>query len=670
MAGGYSLTISATDAASGVIDGVNKRIEALNKRAAAAWAPFKHLGDSVERFAKVSGIDKIAGAFGDVARTSGEAVQGLLRVLEPLAVITGAASLAGMYKLVGAWGQLGAQLGIQAARAGMTATSLLGLQNAAQLANVSGETLTQGMTSLTDNLRNAAVGAAPQFLAVLRQLGVSYDELKAQTPEQQVKTLASALGNVRNVTDRALFTKELFGGEGMLPFLNKGAAGIGALLDKAQLLGGVIKPADLDNLQKFNTAQEALSQSVSGFGGAIAKVLAPVLTPLLDTVTATVVQMRGWVEANDAWLRATIADELGKAVTWIKGVDWAGVVESVRHLVEGADKVAKALGGWQVVGEGLVTFFAGRFLLQMLAPFAALTVAIGKVGLAILPGLVTAFEGAGKAAEAFSVGAMKLPIFKAIALTATLFDQMSTPKLVEEMAADDPRRQLLPPQPQRDAAPSGPASWLPRGLGGAPKVLPITEAEAARNMLAMDRVFRTEGGLTRDGSAGLLGGFTQESGFNPRSGAGSKHQGIAQWSDERRALIEKQFGKSVMDMGPEEQARAVLWELNNKPEYRGINQIFKTSHDPAVTNNAATRGFERPGNYEWEIPKRLGYTLGALAKLPDGEPAPAPSGAPGAPGASGQVNMNVRVTGAPAVVTAQSRGDVNLNVATPGLVGP
>ena len=693
---GYSLTISATDAASGVLDGVNKRIEALNKRAAAAWAPFKHLGDSVERFTKVSGIDRIAGGFKDVADTAGSAVRSLFRVIEPLAAITGAASLAGMVKLVGAWGDFAATLGIQASRAGMAADSLFALQNAARLANVSGETLTQGMTALNDNLRNAAFGAAPQFLAVLRNLGVSYDELKRQTPEQQVRTLATALGNVRNVTDRALYTKELFGGEGMIPFLNQSGEGIGRLLEQARHLGGVLSPDDLRRAQEFNTAQQALIQSVSGLGHAIGATLAPVLTPMLGGVTETVVQMRAWVEQNQAWLRAAVSDEIGKFVTWLKAVDWAGIGTSIKGIGDNANAVASALGGWGKVGEGVLAFFAVRFLAGMLAPFVSIGAAVTKLALAITTELVAAFGVAGTAAETFSKGALALPIFKALGLAAALPFLVSGnpqagidgPNISDEAKRDwfeeQKKRLGTPYQPSRDD-PYGQGDWRPTWLGGPEKVEAITDAQAKKNMLAMDRVFRTEGGMTREGSAGLLGGFMQESGFNPRAGLGKAHQGIAQWSDKRRALIEKQFGKRVLDMNPEEQARAALWELNTQPYFAAINRTFKTTHDVGVSNKAAAEIYENPreaekerlglmgpGNMAWEIPKRLGYALDALADLPAGEAAPLPSaapGAPGAPGASGQVRMNVTVTGAPANVTAQTTGPIDLLIRNPGLVG-
>ena len=712
MAGGYSVVISATDAASGVLDGVNKRVEALNKRVALAAAPFKRLHENLDKFARVTGLDRIATGFKDVGEAAGHAWRGLSRVLEPLAAIVGAASLAGIYKLASAWGDFATQLGIQAQRAGVSADSLFALQNAAKLAGVSADALTGGLTALTDNLRNAAFGGAPEFLQVLDKLHVSYAELKKQSPERQVETLARALGGVRNVTDRALYTKELFGGEGMIPFLNRGADGIQQLLDKARQLNGGILPAGLKALQDFRTAQEGLAQSFGSVGRAIAETLAPVLTPLLDQLSGAAVQTRQWLEANQAWLRSTISEEIGRVVTALKGFDWAGLGQAMKTIAERADGVAQSLGGWERVGEGVALFFGGRFLVQMLLPFLQLGLVAGRIGLAVsgylieafvkaggaeivfgeqtvavmmktvLPAvtsvvtavgtsLVAAFQAAGVALNVFSRAALANPVFRAMAIAFGLYDQISKAVAPADPGPDDVRRSLLGEpavQPSRDN-PLGQRDWRPSWLGGAPDVKPIPLAERKRNALDIAGVLEKEGGLTREGAAALVGGGIQESGLNPQAGQGRAHQGIFQWSNERRAAVEKQFNKPLMQMTPQEQARAALWELQTKPEFRGIYQTLRTSHDIDVTNDVATRRFEAPGNYDVEVPHRLGLSKGVLADLPQGDPAPLPAGQQGAPGASGKVDVNVRVSGQPAAVTAQSRGDVGLNIAAPGLLG-
>ena len=194
------------------------------------------------------------------------------------------------------------------------------------------------------------------------------------------------------------------------------------------------------------------------------------------------------------------------------------------------------------------------------------------------------------------------------------------------------------------------------------------------NAKSMASVFRDEGHFTNEGIAALLGGGIQESSLNPQSGRGSAHQGIFQWSDERRAAIEAHFGKSLMNMSPAEQARATIWELHAKPEFKGILGDYQTSHDLPDLNNKTTRQFENPGNFGTEVPNRLRLSQGVLAGLgPSGDAASlpsatTPSGAPGGAGASGKVDVNVRVDGG-GQVTARGEGDIGLNVRRPQIDG-
>ena len=376
---GYAVTISAKDAATGTLDSINKRVEGLTKRFKDAQAPYKRLGENIDKLVKVSGIGRIAAGFTDLARAGTESFRSLLRVVEPLAAITGAASLAGMYKLVAAWGEYGRELANQAARAGVSATALYGLQNAAKLVGVSAETLTAGITTLSDNMRNAAFGGAPNFIVALRGLaqasgdvGVSWEELRKLTPEQQLLKLADALKKVKNPTDRALLTREIFGGEGMTPFLNEGAEGIARLAARVRELRGEMSPADVQRAKNFAYAQEELKAALGGMGDRIASIVGPGFTILVRGITDLVVGTRQWTDANQDWLRSEISGKAEELVTWLKSINWREIGQEIKEFATHANAVAQALGGWQTVGEGLLLFFAGVWLTKMLLPFAQL----------------------------------------------------------------------------------------------------------------------------------------------------------------------------------------------------------------------------------------------------------------------------------------------------------
>ena len=683
MAGAYTVTISAKDLASGVFDSANKRVEAFNKRIAEASAPARRFAQTLDTFSKVTGLTEIATGFSSIGRAGTEAFRSLSRIVEPLAAIVGVASLAGVYRLTQAWGDFASALGNQAQRAGASASQLYVLQNAARLAGVDAETLTGGITTLNDNLRNAAFGGAPAFLNVLANLGISFEDLQRQNPEQRLKTLADALAKVKSPTDRALFTKELLGGEGMIPFLNKGAAGISAWDEAARKLAGDA-PSVADG-QAFRQAQVGLAESIMGIGNAIAGTLGPALTPVLADVSGMAVHMREWLDANKEWLQHSINDEVGKFVGWLKAVDWNAVGGDMREIAAKAQAVADALGGWERVGEAVVIFIAGSWFLRMAAPFAKLGVAVAELTFAIGTTLVKAgFAVAGDAAVAFEAKALS-----ALAVAGKVLGAAGQLGLLGVVAHEG----LTAVDPGDSAG-----TWIDRTIPGAGAlddwfarhfgvgrtydeqrqanqqlgaVRPLAPGQQSENARAMADVFAGMG-FTREATGAMLGSGIQESGLNPHSGAGTAHQGIFQWDEVRRSEIERHFGKPVTSMTPAEQARAAGWELEHNPAFAGLNADLHSSHDLPKLNDGVTRGFEAPGNYDTEVPRRLGRSQGALGALGPAVALPSAAGAGvnGVPGATGRVDLNVRVLSeTPTAVTGRSAGGVDLHVATPGLLG-
>lgn len=66
--------------------------------------------------------------------------------------------------------------------------------------------------------------------------------------------------------------------------------------------------------------------------------------------------------------------------------------------------------------------------------------------------------------------------------------------------------------------------------------------------------------------AGFLGNFEVEGGTAGAQGDGGSASGIAQWRNERRANFRRMFGKEPHQASHDEQARFVVWEMNNPAE--------------------------------------------------------------------------------------------------------
>ena len=375
MAGSFSVAIAARDQASGTLDRINARLASVNKQVALARAPFDRLSQSASKFARLTGIGRIASSIGAVGRAGLQAFQSVTRIVEPLAAIGGAASIAGMVRLATAWAEFGSQLGNAAARAGLTSDKLLALENAGRLAGVSAEATAGAMTTLRDNMVNAVAGTAPQVIGTLQALGLSLDDARryAADTTKALPELADKIAAIKDPTVQALVATRLFGsaGEAMLPWLRKGSAGIADYTARAERYG-TINAAGVAAANQLREAQVGLTLAVTGLGYAVAEQLAPSLGPLLN-------QMANWIAANRDWIAQGIGDKVRQFAGYLQQVDWAQVGADVMAVVHGVERFVDALGGVVPAAELVVGFFAVAWAAKMMAPILMVANALRRL---------------------------------------------------------------------------------------------------------------------------------------------------------------------------------------------------------------------------------------------------------------------------------------------------
>lgn len=105
-------------------------------------------------------------------------------------------------------------------------------------------------------------------------------------------------------------------------------------------------------------------------------------------------------------------------------------------------------------------------------------------------------------------------------------------------------------------------SQNPYATGGAVPAPLTPQAEAVGTVLS-------SGGLPAPVVAGFLGNFHVEGGYGGAAGDGGRSKGIAQWNGERATNFARIVGKPVDQASPDEQAKFVLWEMQN-PEAAGM----------------------------------------------------------------------------------------------------
>lgn len=262
--GGYTITVTAVDRAS-------KAIADINKRLAATQAPVKRLTAQMARFSEVSGLQRMRQGFAALASHAANAARSLASVVPGLGAITGAATIAGMAKLVTSWGDLGTKLLNSSQRLGMSAAELSDLQGAAELAGVPAEALTGSLEGLSDVMQDAVAGKNGDALRMFSLIGVGIHESahKAKPAAAILGDLADRFKKLSNAPRVQAQLARQLGVEALLPLLVKGREGIEEYRRKAQELNPVTD-ASVRNADRLREAQTGLKPAFQGVGNAIA----------------------------------------------------------------------------------------------------------------------------------------------------------------------------------------------------------------------------------------------------------------------------------------------------------------------------------------------------------------------------------------------------------------
>ena len=194
------------------------------------------------------------------------------------AAIAGSAIVAGLTSVVKSSIDAGDELFNLQAKTGIAASALIGLGNAAKLADVDQATLGKGLTKLSINLVKAAEGndaLARKFDA----LGVSVKDADGQVVSADValKQIADRFADMPDGAQKAAAAVALFGKSGadLIPLLNEGAAAMEEFTFKVS--EDFAARSDL-----FNDTITELGIKAQGFGLELTNALLPALQSILE----------------------------------------------------------------------------------------------------------------------------------------------------------------------------------------------------------------------------------------------------------------------------------------------------------------------------------------------------------------------------------------------------
>jgi len=199
---------------------------------------------------------------------------------------------------------------------GMSVESLQAYSYAADLVDVSMETLTGSMAKQVKSMSNARDGSA-KFADAYAKLGISVADSNSQLRDSETvywETI-DALGKISNETERDALAMQIFGksAQELNPLIAQGSAGIAALTEEAKRMGAVLSEESIGKLGAFDDSVQRLKQGSE----AAQRVMGTVLLPQLQTLADDGVSLlgdftSGLVEAGDDFDK--ISEVIGNTV--------------------------------------------------------------------------------------------------------------------------------------------------------------------------------------------------------------------------------------------------------------------------------------------------------------------------------------------------------------------
>ena len=177
------------------------------------------------------------------------------------------------------------EIGKMAQRVGVGTEALSALKYAADLSDVSLESLGNGLKKLAVNAADTAKGtgeARDAFAALGINVKTSSGSLKGA--DELLAEIAAQFAGFEDGAAKTALAVKLFGkaGADLIPLLNAGASGLADMRAEAERLGVVISPGQAKAAELFNDQLTVMQARAKGVGIAIANELLPGLNGVLE----------------------------------------------------------------------------------------------------------------------------------------------------------------------------------------------------------------------------------------------------------------------------------------------------------------------------------------------------------------------------------------------------
>lgn len=235
----------------------------------------------------ITAVDQTRSAFDSIRGNLGKLGDEAGRIKGILAGLGVSLSVAGFAVMIKSAIDAADHLNKLSQKIGISVEALSTLRFAAQLSDVSLETLQKGIKGLSQNIveANTGVGDGAQ---VFEALGVSVKNADGsmKSTEAVLLQVADVFANLEDGAVKTALAVKLFGKSGMdmIPFLNQGAAGINQLTTEAERLGLKLTTETARSAEAFNDNLTALKASSSALGISLARDFLPELTNITNAM--------------------------------------------------------------------------------------------------------------------------------------------------------------------------------------------------------------------------------------------------------------------------------------------------------------------------------------------------------------------------------------------------
>lgn len=279
----------------------------------------------------IDGVKSVAGGFKEV----GDRVGDLSSKLAGLTTIGGAMSIAAFASIIKGSADAAAGLYDLSIRTGATVEALSGLAEIGKYSDIAADQIAGAMNKLAKNMAGATEESKGTGKA-LEALGIDFDSFKNLRPEEQMRTVAEAMGKFEDGTGKSAVAMALYGKEGaaLLPFM-KDLAVAGDLQAKITTAQSEASDNFGDNLTRLQAS-----------AGAWKTELAMGMIPVLDTTVQAFVD----VTSEAGGLRESIHNLStdGTIATWtrnaITGVTY--VMDAFSGLKRVVSSVGNVIGAY------------------------------------------------------------------------------------------------------------------------------------------------------------------------------------------------------------------------------------------------------------------------------------------------------------------------------------